>query len=59
MTTRPLDIARCFDCADHGHPATEHCWNENDTCRCGETPVWEVAPTNPCDMAREDGRARS
>lgn len=47
------DAGRCFDCGDHGHLTTEHCWHDGDICRCGETPLWAVTPRNACAMAAE------
>lgn len=49
---------RCFDCDDGGHLADEHCWYEGDICRCGETPLWDVNPVNPCPMAATEAAGR-
>lgn len=42
---------RCYDCDDHGHLVTEHCWREGEVCLCGTEPLWDVAPVNPCPAA--------
>lgn len=49
-----MTTTRCFDCDDHGHLTDEHCWYEGQICRCGETPLWDANPVNPCPSSRHD-----